>query len=373
MESQFIRNFSTFAKNSLMKHNKSLLSTISILLLIIVVLSSCNKKKTKTPDSYFKVGETVYELKSGTLINKGEVSGGFDIDLRLYCENNADFISFRFVSEQAESLLNMTHNNIQGSWVLGYNEDGSYTNMGTINSGSLVVNRNAEGYTFEFNCTDQYNNTVNGVYKGNISKKDENILVHQLPNYVLPNEIYDGVTEYFPIHAGVNPPDIKGEYVSAPHAYVYNSHTDSDTLVFNSDRYLGFIYNNNQLNFYGKQYDSINGDYIEEIQYGVKITGDGDDFTCYYVVDGYPNGYYAQQSFIFSGTKTPEGLKDFFVAVVLLEKSGNPSIAESNNSYRILKDYDGLAEEESWLSKKGTTSFKAREMSDEELFDMWIK
>lgn len=356
-----------------MKYMKSISSCISILLLTIVFFSSCGERNS-LPENYFKVGETVYELKSGTIINKGEVSGGFDIDLRLYCENKKDFISFRIVSEQAESLLSKTHSNIEGAWILGYKEDdGSYSNMGSFSSGSIVVDRASDGYTLEFNFVDQYNNDISGTYKGNLNKKDENILVHTLPDYVLPNEIYDGVTEYFPIYSGINPPDIKGEYVSSPHAFVYNSHLDNDTLIFNSDRYIGFMYNNNQLDFYGKQYDSINGHDIEEIQTGVKITGDNDNFTCYYVVDGYPNGYYAQQSFIFSGTKTDEGLKDFFVAVVLLEKSGNPQIAEENNSYRILKDYDGLAENNSWLSKSGIKSSDKRQMTDEELFSIWLK
>lgn len=125
------------------------------------------------------------------------------------------------------------------------------------------------------------------------------------------------------------------------------------------------------MNFYGKQFDSINNKYIEEIQYGVKITGENDYFTCYYVVDGYPGGYYAQQSFIFSGKKTAEGLEDFHAAVILLETSNNPSMY-AKNSFRVLKDYDGLAEEENWLSKSGINAKKSSGKNND-LFDIWMK
>ena len=101
----------------------------------------------------------------------------------------------------------------------------------------------------------------------------------------------------------------------------------------------------------------------------MKITGSDDNFTCYYVVDGYVQGFYAQQSFIFSGKKTPQGLENFHVAVILLETSGHPNMYP-NNSYRVLKDYDGLAETNYWLSGKSGGSVKAKSGN---AFDIWMK
>ena len=174
-----------------------------------------------------------------------------------------------------------------------------------------------------------------------------------------------------PIYSGETPPVMTGEYVSAPHALIYESYgAKPDSVQFYSDRYLGFIYSNNQMNFYGKQYDSLENRYIEEIQYGVKITGHDNYFTCYYLVDGYVEGFYAQQSFIFSGIKTDAGLEDFYVTVILLETSGHPGMLPVN-SYRILKDYDGLAETNYWLSGRSAnnlTSFKQNNS-----FDIWMK
>ena len=211
---------------------------------------------------------------------------------------------------------------------------------------------------------------MKGYFKGDLSKVDEDNLVHKVPDYVLPSEIYDEVIQYIPIYSGVTPPNMEGEYVSAPHALIYESYADNpDSLQFYSDRYLGFIYANKQMNFYGKQYDSASRVYVEEIQYGVKITGSDDNFTCYYVVDGYVQGFYAQQSFIFSGKKTPQGLENFHVAVILLETSGHPNMYP-NNSYRVLKDYDGLAETNYWLSGKSGGSVKAKSGN---AFDIWMK
>lgn len=354
-----------------MKTRTSNYLTVSVMILMVVAFVSCGGNKL--PKHYFKVGDKVYEIKSGAIINNGAVeSGGFNLSLRLYTESGADFINFNILAPQAERLPEKTFTDIEGSWVEGYTSSGSYTNMGNIASGSLIIDRAGDGYTIEIECTDQYSNKVEGYYKGNLKVKDENNLVHVLPEYVLPEEIYEGVTEFFPVYSGVTPPDMSGEYVSSPHILIYESWADNpDSVQYFNDRYVGFVYDSKQMNFYGKQYDSIQGAYIEEIQYGVKITGENDYFTCYYVVDGYPGGYYAQQSFIFSGKKTEAGLEDFNAAVVLLETSGNPDL-QAKHSYRVLKDEDGLAEKYNWLSKGRTAKGKSLS-NDEELFKMWMK
>lgn len=347
----------------------NLLKTSLLALLIIFTASSC--RRNKTPKNYFKIGEQVYEITYGVIINNGEADNGFNVDLRLYDESRNNLLSFNIISKQAESLANSTYTNFEGSWILGYKDNGSYSSMANINTGSVVINRSSDGYSIDIKCTDQYSTEIEGYFKGELDKKDEDNFVKRLPSYVLPNEIYDEVTKYLPIHSGVNPPDMKGEYVSKPHALIYESYAENpDSLQFYSDRYLGFIYANKQMNFYGKQYDPEEDKYIEEIQYGVKITGENDNFTCYYVVDGYPGGYYAQQAFIFSGKKTNDGIEDFHTAVIMLETSGHPDLP-AKNSYRILKDEDGLAENNNWMSKKN--AYQTKRLQDEDLFKMWMK
>lgn len=350
-----------------MKSLASNLIKISSLILVIIFLASCWGRNNK-PENHFTIGDATYEIKSGVIINNGETENGFNLDLRLYDEKGENFLSFSLVSPQAESLPSTTFNNIEGAWVLGYNENGNF-DSGYIQSGKLVISRSSDGYSIDIKCTDQYGNDIEGYYKGELSKKDENNLVHKVPNYVLPTEIYEDVTKLLPVYSGSNPPDMKGEYVSTPHALIYESYAEKpDSLQFYSDRYLGFSYINKEMTFYGKQFDSLTNKYVEEIQYGVKITGDNDYFTCYYVVDGYVQGYYAQQSFIFSGKKTDSGLEDFHTAVVLLETSGNPNMY-AKHSFRVLKDYDGLAEKNNWLSGRS----EAPTAKGGNPFDIWMK
>ncbi len=350
-----------------MKSLASNLVKISALILVTIFLASCWGRNNK-PKNYFTIGDNTYEIKSGVIINNGETENGFDLDLRLYDEKGENFLNFDIVSPQAENIPSTTYTNVEGIWILGYNESGNFDN-GYIKTGKLVVNRSSDGYSIDIKCTDQYSNDIEGYYKGELSKKDEDNLVHKLPDYVLPTEIYEDVTNLLPVYSGSNPPDMKGEYVSTPHALIYESYAETpDSLQFYSDRYLGFSYLNKEMMFYGKQYDSLANKYIEEIQYGVKITGDNDYFTCYYVVDGYVQGYYAQQSFIFSGKKTEAGIEDFHTAVVLLENSGNPNMF-AKHSFRVLKDYDGLAETNYWLSGRGEVS-TAKGTNP---FDIWMK
>lgn len=351
-----------------MKRQVSNSLKISVLLVAILIICSCNRNKL--PENYYKVGEDVYEILDGVFVNNGETEGGFNLDLRLYCENGKDFINFNIVSKEAERIPDGSYKDFNASWFVGY-DNGSYTNFGKITSGSLIIARSKDGYTIKIKCIDQYSNEIVGKFTGELTRQDEDNFVHVVPEYVLPNEIYDEVTALIPIYSGVNPPDMEGEYVSSPHALIYESYGEKpDSLQFYSDRYLGFLYANKQMNFYGKQYDSIQGAFFEEIQYGVKITGNNDCFTCYYVVDGYVQGYYAQQSFIFSGKKTDAGLEDFHVAVILLETSGNPYMF-AKHSYRILKDYDGLAEENYWLSGKSRNNITS--VTNNNPFDIWMK
>lgn len=340
---------------------------ISALFMIMFAMTSCGERK---PNNYFTIGEDVYELIYGCIINNGEDEGSFDLDLRLYCENEKDFINFGIKSVQAESIESATYTDFEGSWVLGYTETGSYTNMGNITSGKVVIGRSSDGYSIEIECVDQYSNEVEGYFKGKLAKKDENNLVHVVPNYVIPEEIYDEVVSYFPVYSGITPPDMEGEYVSSPHCLLYQSDMpNNDSVQFFSDLYMGFIYNNKQMNYYSKQYNVETNDYEENVNYGMKITGENDNFTCYYVVEDYVNGYYAQQSFIFSGKKTDEGLENFHTAVVLLETSGHPNLPQKN-TFRVLKDNDGLAEENNWLSKG---SARTTTSSESGLFEMWMK
>lgn len=192
-----------------------------------------------------------------------------------------------------------------------------------------------------------------------------------LPKKVLPAELYDAVTEYFTVNTGENPPAVDGEFVSSPHRLLHSTFVNDTTIYFN-DRYIAFFKNGEYIDFYGKQWDDNEGDYYEEVYRKLNVIGTGENFTCYYLTEGYPNGMFARQSTIFSGKWNTNygGLKDFQVAVVLLETSGNPNLAPEN-SFRVLGDEDGLAQDTAWLDGKSGMFGGIKEVSAEDAFRMF--
>ena len=198
----------------------------------------------------------------------------------------------------------------------------------------------------------------------------------ELPESVLPPELKDVVGEYFTIYSGKNPVKVVGQFVSSPHALMATSldpdYNYPDTVIYYNDRYLCFERTSGGLvNFYGKQWDDEYGSYYEEAYRNLNSVGEDDNFTCYFFTEGYPNGMYAKQSTIFSGKwdESYGGLKDFQVAVILLETSGNPNL-DPPGSYRVLGDYDGLAQDTNWMGKKAMVPNNVK-VSEEDAFRMF--
>lgn len=183
-------------------------------------------------------------------------------------------------------------------------------------------------------------------------------IVDSIPANILPREIYEEVTSKINIYKGTTPPDISGQYLSHPHALLYASYDPAynpeDSTIFFSDRYVAFTFSEaTGMDFYGKQWDTDNNRWIEEHVSKMKITGEGDNFCCFYANEGQPHGYFLRQSTIFSGTMTSEGIKDFKVAVIMVENDGDDEYYEKN-TYRILGVYndDRIAENNNWMGKK---------------------
>lgn len=212
-----------------------------------------------------------------------------------------------------------------------------------------------------------------------VSPKPEN---DSLPESVLPKDLYATVSEYLEIYSGDNPPAFSGQFVSIPHTLLFSNYMENanDTIgsVYN-DRYVAFYISGGRVDFYGKQwyeklYHDSNGwhsGFYEEVYRGLSVVGDNDNFTFYYFTEGYPNGLYAKQSTIFSGRWNDSlgGIENFQTAIVLLETSGNDSLAPVN-SFRVLGDGDGFSEYTEWMNGK-CGDFGTKEMSDEAAFRMF--
>ena len=175
---------------------------------------------------------------------------------------------------------------------------------------------------------------------------------YTVPTSVLPTSLESAVTQYITIYSGDNPPRFDGQFVSSPHVLIHSTIADDIDSVYN-DRYIAFYKNNELVDFYGKQWDDEKQEFYHEAFRKLYILGTGEAFSCYYITEGYPNGMYAKQSTVFSGkwNESYHGLKDFQVAVMLLETSGNPNLAPVN-SFRVLGDGNGLADTITWIGSK---------------------
>ena len=178
------------------------------------------------------------------------------------------------------------------------------------------------------------------------------------------------------VYSGENPAPVRGQFVSRPHGLMATSldptYVYPDSVVFYNDRYICFERSSSGgVNFYGKQWDDDYDAYYEEVYRNLHSVGEGDNFTCYFLTEGYPNGMYALQSTIFSGqwNNNSRGLKDFQVAVILLENSGNPNLAPKG-SFRVLGDFDSLAQDTNWMAKKSSFNCYVT-VSDEDAFRMF--
>lgn len=203
----------------------------------------------------------------------------------------------------------------------------------------------------------------------------------QLPTSVLPAVLVDTISQFFTIYSGETPAPVYGEFLSEPHKLLFSTSPKDSIGTEFYPRYICFERNNDRVNFFGKQWDDSlyyeNGvwcaGYYEESYYRLNVVGTGDNFTCYYITEAYPNGMYAKQATIFSGqwNDTLGGLGNFQVAVILLETSGNPNL-EPAKTFRVLGDEDGLAENHPWVNGEKAT-LNIRKNSAEDAFRMFRK
>ena len=194
-----------------------------------------------------------------------------------------------------------------------------------------------------------------------------------VPSSIMPDSLMAPIGEYFTLNQGANPSAIDGQFVSRPHVLIHSTDPNDTITVFN-DRYIAFFRNGNYIDFYGQQWDNESNKYYQEAYRGLFVLGTGESFSCYYLMEGYPDGMYAKQSTIFSGKWNASygGLKDFQVAVILLETSGNPNLAPAG-TFRVLGDGEGLAHDTTWIAGTKRVVENNVIVTDEEAFRMFRK
>lgn len=182
---------------------------------------------------------------------------------------------------------------------------------------------------------------------------------------LIPEEIRDLIEDYVPIYGGINPPNIEGTYFCSPLVLI-SSNVSGDTPGKGfTDKYKQFFNQDSIENTI--EYRQRQGDSWGEGN-GAFISGSGDNFTVFLSVIGENNGVSTKMTYLISGTKLAEGIKDLTYTLVMVDKGYDPDgIVIPIGSYRIIRDGDGFSPYSSQGSSSVPTPSSTETNKDNEL------
>lgn len=187
---------------------------------------------------------------------------------------------------------------------------------------------------FMFGCSEESNDPTSPI--------EDNGLTREI-NEMVPDSLLDVIDSLgMPIYKGGNPPTIEGSYLSTPFVLI-NSNRDGDVIgTVYADYYMKFSNQNNKELTISMDYE--NG---PEVGNGIGgfIVGDNGNFSVFskLTVVVYSDTAYILN--LISGKLQDDGIKDFHLALFMLDNLGNPNGYYINNGDgRIFNDSDGLAE-----------------------------
>jgi hypothetical protein len=167
-----------------------------------------------------------------------------------------------------------------------------------------------------------------------LSKDIQNIV----PDSTLQNIVDMGMV----INKGVDPPDIANEYLASPY--------ELKATTVSNDWSIGTIF----ADYYFRLYDQDNDKLTIKLDYynggengtglGGFISGSGNKFSIFVVVNSEYNGYEAKLIHIISGKITDDGIEDFYFTNYMLDNYGNlGEVWIENGEGRVFVDSDGLS------------------------------
>lgn len=171
-----------------------------------------------------------------------------------------------------------------------------------------------------------------------------------VPAEFLPDTIRAEFLSLMPIHEGKYPPAVAGQFLASLHTVVFC--TDStlhqgDTL---DDWYLEFYdqTDSGMCKFDGRRLAATS--HFDTVY----LVGQGDKFTAFLkerVEMGDAASSWCLFSTLISGVVTPDGIRDFHNATILIDKYDPDSLYTPVGGYRVSKDADGLADTLVWNVK----------------------
>lgn len=175
--------------------------------LLGLLFTSCDKED-EGPENYFTVGQETYEISYGLLENWGrqvdDLNGqdwnyeGYNLDLTFCTEGlglregeyemehtgTGQMLYFEILNANGTSLENGTYyfdedsdpSKVKtfdyASYSNYYDEDVEDNDWIWITAGKITVKKSGSQYEIEVDCTDEYDNKVTGVFKGNLDYYD---------------------------------------------------------------------------------------------------------------------------------------------------------------------------------------------------------
>lgn len=172
----------------------------------------------------------------------------------------------------------------------------------------------------------------------------------KIPSGVIPQEIREQFEEHIPIYEGVTPPDITGQYLNRPDLLVFTSDGQFSPGDEFAPQYISF---QNQTPSGMAIYSEKQANTVSEAS-EVYVVGSGRNFSAYFIsnvtrYDDYGNvTSTAKMSTVISGTVTVDGIENYRMAFVMLEKNDPHQELMDVNEYRVFQDGDGLAIRYNW-------------------------
>lgn len=174
-------------------------------------------------------------------------------------------------------------------------------------------------------------------------------IVNVAPSKVVPPSIRNDIENWMPVYDGVNPPNVEGTYYIDPFVAVYCEDQGFDPGYQFASIYIQFM---NQTAYNTLDYREVStSGRSQSSGIGVFISGEGDNFTVYFDTVGTAYDIYTKEALIISGTKTPQGIKNLYYALVMVEKGPDPNhLLMDEGVFRVGKDQDGLSVNATWPS-----------------------
>lgn len=171
----------------------------------------------------------------------------------------------------------------------------------------------------------------------------------------IPVEYLSKMNAHMPIYSGNTPPNIEGVYLWNPLVLVYDSKNSYPT-GHQFDDYISEITNQdmskNTLDYRDEQISNGSATVPSE-KSEAKIVGEGDNFTMFVIpTTKYSDETWVKMASLFSGTKTDDGIKNFYQGFVVLDKGDPNHNFMDIGEFRVVNDQNGMSEPTTWLARQ---------------------